>query len=51
MGRGWFGVDFDMGNEESGEFRFLKKKQNITIGRKENQKKENKVREILSRGS
>ena len=29
------GVDFYMGNEESGEFRFLKKKQNITIGRKE----------------
>lgn len=50
MGRGRFGVDFDMGSEESGEFRFLKKKQNTTIGRKENQK-ENKVREILSRGS
>lgn len=34
MGRG-FGVDIDTGNEESGKFSFLKKKQNITRGRKE----------------
>lgn len=34
MGRG-FGVDSDVSNEESGDFSFLKKKQNITIVRKE----------------
>lgn len=34
MRRG-FGFDSDVGNEESGDFSFLKKKQIITIGRKE----------------
>lgn len=34
MGRG-FGVDSDVSNEKSVDFSFLKKKQNITIVRKE----------------
>lgn len=41
MGRG-FGFDSDVGNEESGDFSFLKKKQNITLGRKESKRQQAK---------
>lgn len=44
-----FGAGTDMDNEESGEFRFLKKKQTITRGRKESEGGRQR-REILSRG-
>lgn len=47
--KAWFGVDTGMDKEESGEFRFLKKKQTIARGRKEPGGGRQR-REILSRG-
>lgn len=47
MGRGQFGVDTDMGNEDNGEFRLLKKKQYYY---RQEESKEGRQRERNSKG-